>query len=1391
MEQWEEWEQPSELLKVTAVNVTSLHRHLDTVLTAGWDVIGVSETKVAEPDIRSIEGRIHAAGYEVVWGVPPPLVQSGAGLAAQQRGVAVLVRRPIVATEEPVPEQLLPWVQEARCVNTRITLASGHSLICIVAYGSANKEQDAEALVQDVLEYVNETSDSWIFVGDFNLEVEHSPVLTGALNMNRAFSPLIGVHGPDHACTCTRGAGTRIDHVLLSQDLSRVVSDAYVDVESHFPSHRAVVTALAVGAPQSYEMVCLPNAIPDDILAVLPRCPHQDPAEVLMARVEQGALHDAYRMWCQRWEAHLLRLARDHGGRMTRYHEGRGGEHVIQHRPLQCKARAERRRPLEVRRLDRLVCALVSACMQCESGDFLCPEDEHEVCRLWRLVDGPEQDLLTQDYRSLYDQAHRWLEDARARDNKEKREKWLKRCDRLLDPRCSQSFAYIKGARQQVAACMVDRNDDPCLTPDSQLAELALFWNEVAALPGHVDENYQLFDEYLARHMPPGANARWTRPPLCPKALQAAICQARSHAAPGIDGWRVLELRALPHMAFQELACIMAEAERRSWYPETLRLGLTAFLPKAHGQIKAKQFRPITIFSAVWRGYARLRARQLAEWQEGWLHTWQCGARPRRGLLDALGPTTTLIEMSKSGLMGPLFGITYDMEKYFDKIQAEHVRAIWQHQGLEEAELNMVTEVFKGARRRFKLAHGVVGPEFVPVRGIAQGCGFSCAAANAMIAPLLYGLDRVAHEHDGSVHVSSYVDDLIVLADSAELLEAVDAHIKEYVQMVGFKLNAQKCQKFCTRRRHDSEAFARIAYDETRVIDLLKCKIVLDGGDPAILRQDAEMRVQEAQRRLRRLRALPPSFERKSYIAGAGVMSKLTYAPLHEPPPSIRVHHFHRHVRAVLAHKPLHDVGIRQKALEIEFVMFRPGHVHHWAIAAILNLTNIIGKAWEHDPVRTVQMLQCLARQPKRVIHGVYGAFCRWLASMDVRVTHDGMGLSFADLHVPLLPMGPRKEWQHHVREFWRHVLLRRLCLRRPRMTHLSHGIARDDTVALYASLTCHRVRGMTRTWMMDGLFTGDRLARHRMGTAQCPLCEADNETLMHRLWTCPRTEELRLISHDMIRHWPPLTQGWGLRPLSCSHECCPRDALKLAQGQCVLILLGWEAIRDGSSCHDVRAFWTPRIFKSLSWEHVRQLVADTNFGIEAPHPDGLHQPPAENGNGGIHGLPAPDVDPPPPNPRQDDARHEHDLIEDATHVTCRRCFKTRAKARAYSLRTIPCTTQFASLRHEVRDLGEVGGHDVRMAGHPNEGQLCSMRCIRCERRFSWMYRSNFVTFPCKGPKWQKQLSQFDWPGFDIIWDDSGESASAVQCMHCGWQTNWRFKATQCRAHMRRCPGHQ
>ena len=230
-------------------------------------------------------------------------------------------------------------------------------------------------------------------------------------------------------------------------------------------------------------------------------------------------------------------------------------------------------------------------------------------------------------------------------------------------------------------------------------------------------------------------------------------------------------------------------------------------------------------------------------------------------------------------------------------------------------------------------------------------------------------------------------------------------------------------------------------------------------------------------------------------------------------------------------------------------------------------------------------------------------------------------------------------------------------------------------------------------------------------------------------------------------------------------------------QAQCLLILLGWEMVRDGQTCQEVWRQWSPALFGNAEYIDVCRRAAEMGWGSDDERARDMppHNPP--NPSEGAEPEDGPLDAPLPPGGRG------HDLEEVGQYVQCRHCFKKRQIARAYELRSVPCRAQYGGLRHEVGDLGEVNGHDVRMVGTPNEGQLCQLRCHRCERRHIWSHRSNFRTFACKGAKWEKQLARFDW--------QDGASAQAVRCLHCGWQTAWNFKATSCRAHARRCVGHQ
>eukprot|EP00971_Amphidinium_carterae_P272328 5404510-Amphidinium_carterae.1 len=84
--------------------------------------------------------------------------------------------------------------------------------------------------------------------------------------------------------------------------------------------------------------------------------------------------------------------------------------------------------------------------------------------------------------------------------------------------------------------------------------------------------------------------------------------------SPGPDSWRVAELRALPLVAWTELATILNEAESTGSWPTSLLDGVTTLIPKdAAAQLPLK-LRPISVLSCIYRCWASHRVQDLSEW---------------------------------------------------------------------------------------------------------------------------------------------------------------------------------------------------------------------------------------------------------------------------------------------------------------------------------------------------------------------------------------------------------------------------------------------------------------------------------------------------------------------------------------------------------------------------------------------------------------------------------------------------------------------------------------------------------------------------------------------------------------------------------------------------------
>ena len=110
-----------------------------------------------------------------------------------------------------------------------------------------------------------------------------------------------------------------------------------------------------------------------------------------------------------------------------------------------------------------------------------------------------------------------------------------------------------------------------------------------------------------------------------------------------------------------------------SW-PLALNWGSIPLLPK-EGPPGPLNLRPLTILSVIYRIWAGIRASQLRDWQETWIHKSLHGGRAGHETLD--GVFETNLDIAQAQLDAKeLFLLLLDYKKFFDFILQEHIWAL-------------------------------------------------------------------------------------------------------------------------------------------------------------------------------------------------------------------------------------------------------------------------------------------------------------------------------------------------------------------------------------------------------------------------------------------------------------------------------------------------------------------------------------------------------------------------------------------------------------------------------------------------------------------------------------------------------------------------------------------
>ena len=298
--------------------------------------------------------------------------------------------------------------------------------------------------------------------------------------------------------------------------------------------------------------------------------------------------------------------------------------------------------------------------------------------------------------------------------------------------------------------------------------------------------------------------------PITLQAWRDTVRSKNPRTSPGPDGISRLDLLAMPDDLTQFIIDICHHAEQTGSWPRAALQGVVSAIQKAHTSSTVNDFRPITIFSLIYRVWGSLRARQCLSYLHKIAPPSLFGNRPGVSASAVWYELQCVIESSSLDDQA-LCGFTADIIKAFNCIPRAPTLAVALLKGLRRSVVVGWTGALMAITRRFKVRSSV-GPPLLASTGLPEGCAMSC------VGMLL--INMALHEFFNSVapapYLTTYVDNWACRASSPSDAQVACDHMHALAAAWDLQLDSKKLVFWATSpqcRRHLRQAGCKVALD--------------------------------------------------------------------------------------------------------------------------------------------------------------------------------------------------------------------------------------------------------------------------------------------------------------------------------------------------------------------------------------------------------------------------------------------------------------------------------------------------------------------------------------------------------------------------------------------------
>ena len=263
-------------------------------------------------------------------------------------------------------------------------------------------------------------------------------------------------------------------------------------------------------------------------------------------------------------------------------------------------------------------------------------------------------------------------------------------------------------------------------------------------------------------------------------------------SARGPDGVARLDLQYMPDSMHEQLVDILNQCEADHCWPKSAATGFVHALPKKDDAIQPGQFRPVIIYSMVYRSWSSYRAKQLLRRVGQICCDRQYGFMPESDSTQVWVITQALLEKSVQG-NDEIYGFVSDIQKAFENIPRIPVRDLALHLGFPVNIVMTWMHFLETTERRF-VVKNQVGDSVKSNNGFPEGCAMSCAAMAIVDLTFHAYLQRFG----ARCKELSYVDNLEIFCRNKADLQQSILTVQTWADLWGLDLDKAKSYVWAT-----------------------------------------------------------------------------------------------------------------------------------------------------------------------------------------------------------------------------------------------------------------------------------------------------------------------------------------------------------------------------------------------------------------------------------------------------------------------------------------------------------------------------------------------------------------------------------------------------------------